>query len=480
MVSPMLFIIAPLSAAFIMILFNSRVIALGLSLLVPIGLAWLGLSWLPYTLGAAQPILVASIPAPLGIPLSIDALGAGMAILVAVSAALVVLYSSSYMKKGHHEVRYYTVVMILLTSAFGLVLTRDIFNLFVFFEILCISSYILVSWEQDGAALEASFKYMVLGSIGSTFLLVSIALVYRVAGSLAMADVATALATAPRGYVAFAAVTFLFGVGVEAAIFPVNTWLPDAHSSAPSSISAILSGFVIELALVVAFRVLNTAFAAVDTLPLVRVIAIAGVIVGEMAAFGQKDLKRMLAYSSISQIGIMLFAFSLGTQAGAQAGLQHLLMHAGAKSALFLIAGYFIVRTGSRLIADYAGLGHRMPVSAALFGFAALSLVGAPPLLGFFTKFQVLSAAGAAGGFTAWLGVAVILFGTVLETVYLFRVLRVLFAPAASGSPARADMDWPALAAVALFTALVVFGALLLPTLSQMIGPMADGLASLL
>lgn len=477
MVSPILFIIAPLAAAFLMIAINNNAVSLALAFLVSLGLGILGITWLPYALAQAQPIIVAALKAPMGIPLSLDALGAGMAIIVAASAALVVLYSASYMRGGHHQVRYYAVVMILLTSAFGLVLTRDIFNLFVFFEILCISSYILVSWEHSGAALEASFKYMVLGSVGSTFLLVSIALAYKAAGSLAMADIAAAFASAPRGYVVLAAVTFLFGVGVEAAIFPVNTWLPDAHSSAPSSISAILSGFVIELALVVMFRVLNTAFATAGLMAVLQGIALIGVLVGEFSAYGQKDLKRMLAYSSVSQIGIMLFAFSLGTAAGAKAGLSHLLMHAGAKSALFLIAGYFIVRAGSRLIDDYKGLGRRMPVSAVLFGLAALSLVGAPPLFGFFTKFQILSAAAAAGGGIAWFGIAAILAGTVLEAVYLFRVVRVLFT--SSEETSLEEMDAPALASVALFTALVVFGALLLPALSSMIGPIASGLSTL-
>ena len=165
------------------------------------------------------------------------------------------------------------------------------------------------------------------------------------------------------------------------------------------------------------------------------------------------------------------------TAAGAKAGLSHLLMHAGAKSALFLIAGYFIVRAGSRLIDDYKGLGRRMPVSAVLFGLAALSLVGAPPLFGFFTKFQILSAAAAAGGGIAWFGIAAILAGTVLEAVYLFRVVRMLFT--SSEETSLEEMDAPALASVALFTALVVFGALLLPALSSMIGPIASGLSTL-
>lgn len=498
MVSPILFVVGPLAAAFLMIFINNRAVALALSLATPALLAVLGLSWLPVVLQRAQPILVASLSAPLGIPMSIDALAASMAILVAVSATLVVLYSSSYMKGSHHEVRYYAVVMILLTSAFGFVLTRDLFNLFVFFEILCISSFILVSWEQNAPSLEASFKYMVLGAIGSTFLLVAIALSYRLAGRLDMAGIAQAYAGAPKAYTALAAALFLFGVGVEAAIFPVNTWLPDAHSSAPSSISAILSGFVIELSLLVVFRVLNTVFGAVDMLPVLMVVAIIGVVVGEFSAYAQKDLKRMLAYSSVSQIGIMLFAFSIGTPESAQAGLQHLLMHTGAKSALFLIAGYFIVRTGSRLVEDYVGLGRRMPVSAALFGLAALSLVGAPPLFGFFTKLQILQAAAGSGGALAWAGIAIILLGTAVEAMYLFRVLRILFSTAhdAENAPENAtgaeathtemagltgprEIPLAPMTAIALFTALVVFGALLLPALSSMIGPIAEGLANL-
>ncbi len=483
MVSPILFILAPLAAAFLMVFVNHKTFAAALALLVSAGLGALALSWLPYALQAAQPVVVAAIPAPLGIPLTLDALGTGLALIVAVSVLLVVLYSTAYMKDSHAPVTYYAVLMLLMTSSFGLVLTRDIFNLFVFFEILCIASYILVSWEQTGAALEAAFKYMVLGSIGSTFILVAIALAYKVAGSLAMADIAAAFATAPKGYAVLAGVLFLFGMGVEAAIFPVNTWLPDAHSSAPSSISAILSGFVIELSLVVAFRVLTTVFGALDLLPVFGVLALAGVLVGEFAAYSQTELKRALAYSSIGQIGVMLFALSLGTPEGGRAALQHLLMHSGAKSALFLSAGYFILRTGNRDIGAYRGLGRRMPVTGALFALAALSLIGLPPLFGFFTKFQVLSAAAAQNGALAWIGIAVILLGTILEAVYFFRVVRTLFsaddaAPATDRAKSY-EMEWPALAAVALFAALVVFGALLLPTLSAVMGPMADGLSVL-
>lgn len=477
MVSPMLFIIGPLGAAFLMILIQRRVVSLVLALATALGLGVLAFSWLPLTVQGPQPMVVASIPTPLGIPLSLDALGAGMALIVALSALLVILYSSSYMKDDHAPVTYYAVVMLLLMASFGLVLTRDLFNLFVFFEILCISSYILVAWEQNSSALEASFKYMVLGSIGSTFMLVAIALAYRAAGSLAMADIAKAFSQADRGEVIVAAVLFLFGMGVEAAIFPVNTWLPDAHSSAPSSISALLSGFVIELSLVVLFRLGGTVFAHLNLLPVLQGIAIAGILVGEFSAFAQREVKRTLAYSSIAQVGLMLFALSLGTPEGAQAGLMQLLMHAAAKSTLFLVAGYFILRTGSRFMEDYKGLGRSMPLSGLFFGLAALSLVGVPPFLGFFTKWGILQAAVSVGGLMPWIGIISILLGTTLEAVYLFRIFQILYA---KGEKERTvEMEWPAVTAVALFVLVVFLGYFLLPVLNPVAASAANALTNL-
>ncbi len=473
----MLFIIGPLGAAFLMILIQRRVVSLVLALATALGLGVLAFSWLPLTVQGPQPMVVASIPTPLGIPLSLDALGAGMALIVALSALLVILYSSSYMKDDHAPVTYYAVVMLLLMASFGLVLTRDLFNLFVFFEILCISSYILVAWEQNSSALEASFKYMVLGSIGSTFMLVAIALAYRAAGSLAMADIAKAFSQADRGEVIVAAVLFLFGMGVEAAIFPVNTWLPDAHSSAPSSISALLSGFVIELSLVVLFRLGGTVFAHLNLLPVLQGIAIAGILVGEFSAFAQREVKRTLAYSSIAQVGLMLFALSLGTPEGAQAGLMQLLMHAAAKSTLFLVAGYFILRTGSRFMEDYKGLGRSMPLSGLFFGLAALSLVGVPPFLGFFTKWGILQAAVSVGGLMPWIGIISILLGTTLEAVYLFRIFQILYA---KGEKERTvEMEWPAVTAVALFVLVVFLGYFLLPVLNPVAVSAAKALTNL-
>ncbi|MFW5795620.1 MAG: complex I subunit 5 family protein [Alkalispirochaeta sp.] len=532
MVSPVLFIAIPLATAFLIVLAGNRGAAKVFAVLASGAVTAISIGWiLPAVTGAGTVVPVevrlGGVDAPLGIALVLDSLGVGLTFLVSVSLLLVTIYSLGYIpagaglhgKRRPDEVRYYAVLMLLGAASFGLILTRDLFNLFVFYEILCISSYILVAYEEDDRALEASMKYMLLGSVGSLLMLAAIGLAYRVTGSLAMSDVAAALADAPAPYALVTALLFLFGMGLEAAIFPVNAWLPDAHSSAPSSISAVLSGFVIELALVVLVRVGMTVFAAVDLLSILPVLAIAGILVGEIAAWAQRELKRTLAYSSIGQIGIILFALSLGTRIGAQAALGHLFMHAGAKSVLFLVAGYFILRTGSHRIGDYRGLAARMPVSATLFAIAALSLLGVPPLFGFFTKFRIVAAAaaatggGGAGSGMIWFGIAAILFGTVLEGAYLFRIVTTLFDrtgaevavdaggatvteprevgkdravpagvnhPAATRVPAgSAELDLPAMVAVAVFVALLLFGGLVLPRIDGIVNPAAMVLASL-
>jgi len=461
MVSPVLFIVIPLAAAFLMVLVNRNAGAKILALLTGLALTAIAWFWFRSDLSAPVSVVLAGIAAPLGIQLSMDRLSAALALLISVSGFLVVLYSQSYLKSEESQSRHYAVLMLLMAASFGILLTRDLFNLFVFYEILCISSYILVASEETKASFEASLKYLLLGSVGSLFMLISIGLAYRVSGSLAMSDIARALGEADSSYTMLTAALFVLGMGIEAAVFPVNTWLPDAHSSAPSSISAVLSGFVIELALIVLFRISITVFSSVDLMLPMRYMALAGIIIGELAAFGQTELKRTLAFSSMGQVGIMLFALSLGTEAGRAAGISHLVMHTGAKSVLFLIAGYFILRTGKRDISSYKGLGRRMPLTGVFFVIAALSLVGVPPLFGFFTKFNILSAAASSGAAGAWLGIAVILFGTVLEASYLFRVIRTLYSDTAEKG--RVEMDIPALLAVFGFTLLVIFGSFLLP-----------------
>jgi formate hydrogenlyase subunit 3/multisubunit Na+/H+ antiporter MnhD subunit len=243
----------------------------------------------------------------------------------------------------------------------------------------------------------------------------------------------------------------------------------------------VLSGFVIEVALVVLVRLSLNIFSGTMLLVL-GVLALAGVLVGEMAALGQKELKRALAFSSIGQVSMMLFAFTLGSEIGRWAGFGQLLMHAGAKSALFLVSGYFIVRTGSHEIEAYRGLGRKMPAASAFFAIAALSLVGMPPFFGFFTKLRILEAAAAAHSGIGYAGIVVILFATVIESIYLFRIVRTLYganAEAAVSSSAGGDLPVFAWIAVAGFVLLVLVGGFIIPSFDRLLQPMAAVLATI-
>lgn len=487
MVSPMLLIALPLGSAFLIVLLGSKPAAKIIAIAATAILAALTPVWLTAAISKPFVIVLADVLPPLGIAFGLDAVSAGFALLIALSSLLILVYSLPYIPlaadftgKEKAEVRYYAIFLLLLAGAFGLVMTKDIFNLFVFFEILCISSYLLVSYTQDVRALEAGFKYMVLGSIGSAFMLVGIGLSYRLSGSLAMADVAKALAQAPHAYSTLVSVLFILGFGVEAAIFPLNSWLPDAHASAPSSISAILSGYVIEVALVVLVRLTMNVFSTA-MLPILSVLALAGVIVGEMAALGQKELKRTLAFSSIGQVSMMLFAFSFGSNMSSWAGLGQLLMHAGAKSALFLVSGFFIIRTGSHEIAEYRGLSKSMPVASAFFAMASLSLVGMPPFFGFFTKLRILEMAASTKSLIGIAGLVVILFATVIESIYLFRIVRILYLAKENRSVVTSANDLPVLALLAAggFIVLIVIGGFVFPIFDGALQPMAAALATI-
>jgi len=333
--------------------------------------------------------------------------------IIALVGLLVSIYALDYIKEGATE-KYHTLYLLLLTGATGVVLTGDVFNLFVFFEILCISSYALV-------------EYLIQGAVGSSLLLIGIGLLYGQFGTLNMADIAGQIGSASPMSLFVPMILMITGLGVEAAIFPLNAWLPDAHSSAPSSISAILSGIAIEVGLYAVARVVFTIFGASSIFLLLAFVGIVTLLVGEMCAFSQNNIKRMLAYSSIGQIGLILFALAIATSYGVAGGLFQLVSHTLAKALLFLAAGYMIYQTGSSQISALEGMGKKMPLTCLAFTIGAFSLVGLPPFVGFPSKFLIVRAALATGEtvFAVLIGLA--LLGTVIEAAYFFRVIQVLY-----------------------------------------------------
>ncbi len=421
-------------------------------LLADLGIA---LSLLPQALRAPIVVSISGWAPPLSINLYVGPLGLGLAILISLLGFLVAVYGMGYIHAEPKE-KYHMLVLTLITGAIGMVLTGDIFNLFVFFEILSLSSYALTGYNRDRTGTEAAVKYLIQGSIGSAFILIGIALLYGALGTLNMADLAARI-TAGDPMTMFLALSFLLvGFGIEAAISPLNAWLPDAHSSAPSSVSAILSGIAIETGAYAVARIVYTVFPGQGIMFVLAIIGIVTLLMGEMAAFHQHDdVKRMLAYSSIGQMGLIVFAFGMASQAGAFAALFQLVSHTLAKGLLFLAVGYMIYRVGSRRISAFAGLGRRMPMTGTMVAIAVLSLIGVPPFTGFMSKLAVVRA-GLMQHSAVYTGMVVlVLVATMIEVGYLLRFLQVLFF-AVPETDEVAELPLSAALPIAILAALII------------------------
>lgn len=416
----------------------------------------ISLALLPQVLRAPIVISISGWTAPLAINFVVGPLGLGLAILISFVGFLVSVYGIGYIHEEPKE-KYHMLVLTLLSGATGMVLTGDIFNLFVFFEILSLSSYALTGYNRDRGGTEAAMKYLIQGSIGSAFILIGIALLYGMFGTLNMADIAAHVAGADPTFLFMALSLLIVGFGVEAAIFPLNAWLPDAHSSAPSSVSAILSGIAIETGAYAVARIVYTIF---DSHGIMLVLAVLGVItllLGEMSAFRQRDdIKRLLAYSSIGQMGLIMLAFGMASDAGVFAALFQLLSHTLAKGLLFLAVGYMIYRVGSKRIAAFSGLGRKMPITGTMIAIAVLSLVGVPPFAGFMSKFAVIRA-GLALHDAAYTGLVVmVLLATVIEVGYFMRLLQFMFFTEAEGEEAVKELPLSALIPITILAALII------------------------
>jgi formate hydrogenlyase subunit 3/multisubunit Na+/H+ antiporter MnhD subunit len=272
-----------------------------------------------------------------------------------------------------------------------------------------------------------------------------------------MADIAAQVAGGDSTLLFVSLSLLVVGFGVEAAIFPLNAWLPDAHSSAPSSVSAILSGIAIETGAYAVARVVYTIF---DSPGIMLVLAILGVItllLGEMSAFRQReDIKRLLAYSSVGQMGLIMLAFGISSDAGVFAALFQLLSHTLAKALLFLAIGYLIYRVGSKQLSRLAGLGRKMPLTGTMIAVATLSLVGIPPFAGFMSKLSIVRAALAQHSATYACLVVLILLATVVEVGYFMKLLQVMFFTEAAGDEPVKELPLSALIPITILAALII------------------------
>jgi len=345
-----------------------------------------------YWMGSWEPVSGYAI----GIGYEVDALSMFFALLVVTTVLLSAIYSVKYMERDHHLGHYYTLFLMLAGSVLGLVLTGDVFNMFVMIEIMTFASVALTAFRNNKfGALEAGFKYLIVGSIGSSMTLAGIALLYAQCHTLNMAQLSAALTNSltPTTILAFA--LMFAGFGVKSYIVPFHAPAADAYMTAPTSVSMVFSGMVNKAGVYGMIRLVYVIFRAMDLAPLQLLLATLGtatMFIGVTMALAQHDFKRLLAFHSISQIGYVITAISLGTVLGLEAGLFHAMNHTLFKGLLFLTAGAVLYAAGTTDLDKLGGLSKRMPKTTICFLVGAFSISGLPPFNGFASKWMVYQA----------------------------------------------------------------------------------------
>jgi multicomponent Na+:H+ antiporter subunit D len=368
---------------------------------------------------------------PFGIEYVVDAANAFVLVLVALVSSIMAVYARRSIEaeiEGRRVYLYYACLSLNLAGLLGIVATGDAFNVFVFLEISSLSSYVLIALGRRRQALLAAFQYLVLGTIGATFFLIGIGLVYALTGTLNMADLAVRLAALPDSRTLVAAVAFVaVGMAVKMALFPLHSWLPGAYGEAPSAASAFLAATGTKVSIYAFLRLAFTVFGAAlvfERLPgrdVGLVLGSAAMLAGSAVACLQQDLKRLLAWSSVAQIGYIVVGFSLASAPGLTAAFLHVFNHALIKCALFCAAGAVLLRLGAVQIDALAGLGRRMPGTFAVIVISGLGLIGVPFTAGFVSKWALVQALVAE---QAWAVVAAVLFSSLLAVVYVGRVVE--------------------------------------------------------
>ncbi len=332
----------------------------------------------------------------IGIGYEVDALGLFFALLVVTTFWLSGIYSLGYLKKDANKMHYYTLYLMLSASVLGLVLTGDLFNMFIMIEIMTFASVALTAFRNKVAiALEAGFKYLVLGSIGSSMTLAGVALMYRVCHTLNMAQISSIIGGKFNLTTIMAFGLIVAGLGVKSYIVPFHTPAADAYTAAPTSISMIFSGMVNKAGVYGIIRMVYVVFRAMDRSSIQILLVVFGAVtmfIGVTMALAQHDFKRLLAFHSISQIGYVITAIGLGTALGLNAGLFHAMNHTLFKGLLFLTAGAVLTATGTTNLDKLGGLSKRMPVTTVCFLVGAFSISGLPPFNGFASKWMVYQA----------------------------------------------------------------------------------------
>lgn len=422
-------IVIPLAA------FKIRKLAYPIALISTLAAAGISLYNLFYVLGNG-PVHYhfGGWPPPIGIEYVLDPLSAFMTAVINSITFVVLIHAGTLIKKEipeHRTVPYFALVMLFLTGCNGIVMTGDLFNLYVFLEISSLSLYGLVAVGGKKAPV-AAFRYLIMGTLGGGLYLLGVGFLYIHTGSLNMADVRGILAALGAQPVVVVALSLMImGMGIKMALFPLHGWLPDAYTYAPSASSSIMAPVGIKIGAYGMLRILFFVFGfkfVTQVFPITQVLAwlsAAGILYGSILAMAQDDIKRMLAYSSISQVGYIGLGIGLANPMGIIGAVLHVLSHGLMKACLFLVAGNFRLKLGHSSISRMDDSLHRkMPWTTASFVVGAMAMIGVPPTVGFFSKWYL--ALGTIQGKT-WHFLAVILVSSLLNAVYFFRVIEKIY-----------------------------------------------------
>jgi multicomponent Na+:H+ antiporter subunit D len=371
--------------------------------------------------------------APVGIEYVLDPLSAYLVTIVAVVGLMIAIYpvEVGFDVRPQRFVPLYPLVLLLLSGLTGVMLSGDLFHLFVFIEIYALATYPLVALGGDRGVF-ASLRYLLLGTIGSGLYLLGVGFLYFSTGTLNMADMAEQLVGISDSPTVLGALALIvIGLALKMALFPLHVWLPDAHSYSPPAVAALLAAVQVKAGAYALLRILydvfGPAYLGAEGLPVTTALTwfgAAGIVVGSVLAIQQPDIKRMLAYSTVAQLGYIGVGIGLGTPLALVGAMLHVLNHAVMKSGLFLVAGGIIQQTGLKTIARFSGLGKRMPLTMTGFTLLALSMVGVPPTAGFFSKWYLVL-----GSLDADNVVLAVVIGTasLLTAVYFLRLFERIF-----------------------------------------------------
>lgn len=434
---PILQVLVPFLAAPAIVVLGSRALAWPLALAacaasflvsVLLLLAVIDGGFLSYHIGGWAP--------PLGIEYRVDATNALILMLISAMATVALIYARdsvmAEIRRSRHTL-FYACYLLCFTGLLGMVITGDAFNIFVFLEISSLSTYVLVAAgaERDRRALTAAFDYLILGTIGATFFVIGLGMLYMSTGTLNLADLSDRIADQGANRTILAGFTFIVvGMSLKVAMFPLHLWLPNAYTYAPSAVTVFLSATATKAALYVIIRFLFSVFTPefefeLRTLAYVLgPLAVIAMFAASFVAVFQSDLKRMLAYSSLAQIGYMLLGVAMINASGIAASLVHMFNHGITKALLFMVVGALVLRSNGSFYTQIAGLGRRMPVTGAALVIGGLSLIGVPGTAGFVSKWVLVQGAFENGWW--WLALLIVL-SSLIAVIYVWRAVEVLY-----------------------------------------------------